>query len=185
MASTEIYVIKKDGALEWFRDVPRASRGAWLLWRNLEEKYLPSLPRPEWMEDGAYASRLSFRGNNLCEIWGIFYDKGTSHEDRILMGSTFDKVYIAYDDLDTVAGIYESTPFRTENLEAQAKAFRDVRSAYQKDDIIGVWKNETSVCCIGDFCEYAEDDGEDHANPLMGKDWASLMDIVEEVETKS
>ncbi len=162
MAQTEIYIINKDRHLSGeYIGVNGAMRGAYLIWMELEKKYLPSLPLKPWDNPGEYNSRIGrmFDEHAMDEIWAIPRMKETEWSDRILMEIYMDSAYVGYDDLHEVAEALRNCEFATDNMKGQADALEKIHEEYP--GILGVFINATSVCSISDFldCLY-DDDGE-------------------------
>lgn len=154
MASTEIYTIrKKDGRLEHYADVPGAMSGALRIWHAIEEKYLPSLPLDDFQRrlGWTYCSRfLPSKKEHLDELWDLEKDPRLSWQDRILLATNMDYPVIRTEDLPEVADAYEGAEFATDNMRRQAEIFRKIHAEADRT-VLGIWKNETSVCSVGDF----------------------------------
>ena len=178
MSRTQIHIIKKNRQFdEKYYEVPNAMRGAWYIWTQIEEKYLPSVPITEenkyfFMSYGSeqYRSRLALgmlsalhpeRPHPLSELWALAWAKDTEWNDRILLEMNNDKAYIAYDDLHEVAEALRNSEFANENMKGQADVIDKIHDENVNGDVFGVWINATSVNCAEDFmeCKY-DDDGE-------------------------
>ena len=162
MAQTEFHIIKQDRHFdELYLAVNGALQGAFRIWRELERKYLPSLPPLPWSKPGEYVSRLSrlFDDDALKEVWKIPCLKQTEWNDRILMMIYMDKAYIAYDDLHEVAEALRGCTFATDNMKGQADVLDKIHDEHQDGSVFGVMINATSVNCAEDFmdCDYDEE----------------------------
>jgi len=154
MACTEFYTIrKKDGRFIFYDEVPGAMRGAYLIWHNIERKYLPSLPMEDWMvrSNWDYYSRfLHNKREELDEFWNLDKDPRLSWQDRILLGTTTDYAVIRKEDLLEVAEAYENCEFASDNMKGQAEVMRRIYNENDKS-IAGVYKLETSVISLSDI----------------------------------
>lgn len=160
MAQTEFHIINKDRHFSGeYLAVNGAMQGAFLVWMELEKKYLPSLPPGPFTKPGEYNHRLYklFDEDALKDIWKIPLMKETEWNDRILMEIYMDKAYIAYADLHEVAEALRNSEFATDNMKGQADALDKIYADYP--DCFGVLINATSVNCAEDFmdCDYDED----------------------------
>ena len=184
MASTEFYIIKQDKHIDYYGAAKAAMMGSLHIWNVLEKKYLPSLERYSWEigepREEEYKSRVTqsmvsfFSGGQdyVQEVWnlGITKDIDVDWKDRLVMESTMDNVYIAYDDMVELADALRSVEYATDNMKTQADLFDEIHEKYTKDDIIGVFVLGTSVCSIRDQASYSDDDTE-HEFPLFNEEW--------------
>lgn len=156
MSRTELYTIRRrDGRLQSCGDANNAWRGAMIIWHSLEEKYLPSLPLQESdkMMGNTYRSRFSpfTPKEEKDRFWRLERDPRLTWQERIVLATTYDFAVIFYEDLPEVADAYEQVEFATENMKKQAEIMREVYGDGKRKDIGGVYKLETSVCCLGDL----------------------------------
>ena len=181
MSRVEVYKInKKDKTLNWVGDAHNAWHGCMHIWVELEQKYLPSLESYPWedyfgkKEERDYRSRtcMLMDKDKMQEIWDLVSDARLEWNERICMATTLDNFYIAYDDLLEVAEAYENVAFSNENMKKQAEIMRKVYDDGKDGSIIGVWKNENSVCSVYDFCDCDE---EDNGILLMPDKWDDVM----------
>lgn len=185
MASTEIYIIKrKNKHIEYYGEANVASAGLLHIWFEIEKKYLPSLERYSWEfgepREEEYKSRitqsmvsyLSGGMEYIKKVWnlGITNEVDVDWKDRLVMESTMDNVYIAYDDMVELADALRSVEYATGNMKKQADLLEEIHKKYTNDDIIGVFILGTSVCSIADQASYAENDTE-HEVPLFNENW--------------
>ena len=139
MSRTEIYGFNKDGKAREIGGVQNAFRGAMAVWNILDKKYLP-LFEPEWaMVGGEYlraADKVAIK-----EIWGLFKDEKVSIVDRIVLGSTFDKVIVEKENLPELLKAFREFEGET-SLKEQADIIEK-----NMDRVIAVGWNQTSVNC--------------------------------------
>ena len=148
MSYTEIYKFGKDGKAQFLGETKNAFRGAMCVWNVLDEKYLPPYI-PEWsiklgedISDKRYHRSGSMSPEPLKEIWALFSDSNVSFEDKVVLGSTFDKVIVRKEDLPELIKAYKSfADFSSlpEQAELIEKAFEE------DDDLIAIGFNQTSV----------------------------------------
>ena len=154
MAATEIYTIrKKDGRFMLYDEAWGAFRGAMLIWKTLEERYLPSLPLEDYMRKlgWTYHSRFDMSGRDkMDEIWNLQTDPRLTWQERIVFATCSDFAIIRTEDLPEVADAYENIDFASDNMKKQAEIMRRIYNEHDKT-IGGIYKLETSVCCIDDF----------------------------------
>lgn len=182
MSRTELYIVKKEGNLELFKEFGNSHRGAALLWSNLCEKYFNN--RTGWL-----SADLSKSDKMRGKLWKLDHDPRVPRELRILLISTFDHMLI-----------------RKENFEKFIIACEEV---YQKDyleemghfkiyptilleilnyvDCIGIGWNQTSVCSdvwyVYDTCKYCVDGTiQRDYNIFKDNDHNFLFEYLEEIE---
>ncbi len=153
MSYTEIYGFGKDGDAGGLEDVKNAWRGAMAVWQIMEDRYLDPLPKPIWMSDKDYKksgySRTcqppSFKDNEpnpLKPIWDLWTNNKVSRTDKIVLGTTFDKVVVMRENIKETSKAFEEFKGET-SLKEQAKILRE---ALEDDDNIAVAWNQTSIC---------------------------------------
>ena len=176
MARTEIHVIKKDKKFDdKYYEVSGAMRGAWYMWSQIEQKYLPSVPltednkyffrsyKPDQYRSRLGLAMLSFlhpeKKEDPCEeIWALAWAKDTEWNDRILLEMNNDKAYIAYDDLHEVAEALRNSEFVNDNMKGQADVLDKIHDENVDGDVFGVWINATSVNCAEEFMDCVRDE---------------------------
>lgn len=186
MSSTVLYYAKKQIDSEkqnWnsFSEIGNSWRGGMFFWRYIEEKYLPSLPKPDWMtgREKEYVSRFTFSvcgdSDGLNEVWGLFTDKRLSRSERIVLGTTLDHGYILFEDIPFVVNaLNEVYAEMGENssLAEQASALNYLY-IHHKDVYCVVWL-QTSVSCIEDV----------HGEYFGEKEMWNIIADVNEVEKR-
>jgi len=159
MSYTEIYKFNNDGDAEYFDKVDNAWLGAMMIWRILEKKYLPPLPKPSWMDQDEYekkgywrfaavpSSLNEDREEPLKPVWQLFGDERLTREEKITLGTTFDRIITMKENLHEVIDAFikfdeENIDYET-NLKTQAEI---LKNALADDDLIAVGWNQTSIC---------------------------------------
>lgn len=185
MSNTIIYYAKKKQEESekqyWnsFSEIGNSWRGAMFFWRYIEEKYLPSLPKPDWMrkEDESYVSRFTMsmcrKESNLNEVWGLFSDKRLSRNERIVLGTTLDRGYLLFEDIPYVVNALNEVYAEmggNNSLAEQAGALNYLY-IHHKDVFCVVWL-QTSVSCMGDV----------HGEYFGEKEMWNIISDVNEVE---
>jgi hypothetical protein len=154
MSCTEIVCFKQDGNAQEFSDVENAWLGAMAVWHTIEEKYLP-IYRPSFVPDdiplheieawlGHKPSRTAGSYNEpkpIREIWRFFNNETISTNDKIVLGTTFDRMLVKKEDFERVIAAFESFD-GVNNLKEQAEALREMS---KDDSIIAAGWNQTSV----------------------------------------
>lgn len=159
MSCTEIYTFDKNGDAHHYGNVRNAWRGAMAVWRIMEERYLPPyIPdyvRPCWwfhegitQEEmnkhlGYVPSRLSPLTPEECkeEVWALVNNDAVPEKERIVLGTTFDKVLVKREHIPTVIEAFRSFCGDT-TLPEQADLLEKIM---QDPDVIAVGWNQTSV----------------------------------------
>lgn len=100
MGRTEIYVARrKRGKWSLHAEVKRSILGAWSFWKYLEDKYLPPL---------TLIPRLKLSRLTECdekewqEIWDLVEDDRLTPSERLVLMTTFDKMYLLHKDIPPV-----------------------------------------------------------------------------------
>lgn len=163
MSYTEIYKVCKNGDVVRSHEIRNSWLGGMYIWRELEEKYLPSLPIPQWFFSSDYYSRFSaFNSDKTQEVWDM-YDQNIMkpHED-IVIYSTYDGKIFMRKDFDLLIESFQEfiKEFDKGNLPDQIKAFKELK---EDEDCIGIAWNQTSVVC-GTWDVY--EDEEDESRPV-------------------
>jgi hypothetical protein len=147
MSHTEIYAFGPDGKpYDTHVDIKNPFRGAMAIWNILEERYLPSLPKPSW-EFGAgpkYYSRtiIAMMGiDKMDEIWQLVNDERLSRTEKIVLASTLDKVLVKGEDIPELLTAFREFDGDT-NLPAQADGIEILLKEY---DVTAIGFNQTSV----------------------------------------
>lgn len=156
MSYTEIFTFNKDGLCCDEYDVNNAWRGAMAVWGILEEKYLPPY-RPSYVPEGMSMeefeerfgykpSRLSItaaaeKENPATEIWKLLENETVSLNDRIVLGTTLDRVLIRRDEIGKVIRAFRNFDGET-NLKEQADILNEIM---KNEEISAVGWNQTSV----------------------------------------
>ena len=144
MSYTEIYKFNKKGDAEFLDEVKNSFRGAMAIWIILEKKYLPKYV-PTWaMGDTSkeYSRTSDFMGGGLKEIWGLFESDKVSEVDKLVLGTTFDKVIVKKEDLENVVKAFREFEGET-SLKEQADIIE--KALKEDEDLIAIAWNQTSV----------------------------------------
>lgn len=144
MSYTEIYKFGKSGDVEMIDETKNAWRGAMAIWGIMESKYLPKYI-PTWaMGDTSreYSRTSDFAGNGLKDVWALFNDEKVSLSDKIVLGSTFDKVIVMKEDIEKLVEAFRTFEGET-SLNEQADI---IEQAFKNDeDLVAICWNQTSV----------------------------------------
>lgn len=134
MSTTEIYVFKKDGFAEFYGEVQNSFRGAPLLWKLLEEKYLPPIFGP--------SGERMYRTYSLevNEVWQLANDPRITIEDKIALVTTFDKCLVKIEHIPEVIKAFKL--FIDTSLPEQANILQAI---LEEEDVVAVGWNQTSV----------------------------------------
>ena len=78
--------------------------GALNFWLHMEQKYLPV-----YKQNGIKMSRFNCFQSSVCdEVWSLVDDKRLAPEERILMGLTFDYVFVKKEDIPLICRVLSS-----------------------------------------------------------------------------
>lgn len=147
---------KKDGKAEGYIDIKNAFRGAMAIWTIIEEKYLPTF-RPSFVPEyisnieeylGFKPSRIIPTFNeeehikNMHEIWDLFNSDKVNKIDRIVLGTTFDRVLVKRENFEELISAFENFNSDT-SLKEQAGV---IKGMLKNKEIIAVGWNQTSIC---------------------------------------
>ncbi len=184
MSYTEIYIFGEDGAASFYWEVDNAFRGAMAVWMQIEKKYLPSLPVPDWEFNptpGKYYSRFAVasftdEGRKLLkEVWDLrFKESPLSKNERIVFLSTMDEAIIKRENLPELIKAYREYEGET-SLPEQADILEKIYN--EEPGVIAVGFNQTSVCADPWVSEEQDEDGEWLPyNILEGKEHFDVFD---------
>ncbi|MGG5319266.1 hypothetical protein [Enterococcus sp. AZ072] len=162
MSTTEIYAVIKNGDVTPYGEAQNSWLGGMHVWNSLNEKYD--------LNDGMM---FGFK-----KTWGHF-NKGfyEGYED-ILLGSTFDKVYVSKRNFDRlIEGFqkyWETHP--ASNFDEQIEV---IKSMQEVDEVIGVAWCQTSVA--DDLWDFGYDEEADETIPyninLGDKHWELFEEL--------
>lgn len=133
MSYTEIIKFNKNGNPTSAGTIHNSSRGAWMVWNILSEKYL-----------GRSFNNLDPKLEQ--ETWDLFSDKRLSDTEKIVLGSTYDFVLIKKKDIRKVIDAYREFSMLDDNLSLNEQA--DILQELEKDeDCIAIGFHQNSVSC--------------------------------------
>ncbi len=136
MSYTEIYLVKKNGDVEHYKDIKNSWRGAMFIWTELGKFYNTQ-------------ESFSF---DFKETWKLYDNEKLEDFEKITLGTTFDNVIVGREKLIGVALAFDKfyEKYQGSSLKEQATILRDI---YKKEeDCLGVCWNHTSV--NGDMWQY-------------------------------
>lgn len=192
MSYTEMVSFNKEGIAEDYADIKNAFRGAHAIWGIVEKRYLPIFRPsyvPKWIEDEDLESYLKYRPsrliptlnqeehlNNMKEIWNLFHSDKVSRVDKIVLGTTFDKVLVKREDFKELIDAFNSFEGET-SLKDQAEV---IEKMMEDENIIAVGWNQNSVTSNQWICaEYDEENEETIPyNCLTGENHFWLFDDI-------
>lgn len=194
MSYTEIFYFGKDGKANSLDETQNSHRGAMAVWDIMDKKYLEPLPRPSWMDIDDYNKRGYRRSsasmalhngiNSLKEVWDLWTSDKTSRIDKIVLGSTFDKVIVMRDNIDELIKafqiFYEVDGSNTSLKEQADILIEAINDDDICDDICAIAWNQTSV--NGDsWTNIIWDDEEDDYIPYNYLEQTDHFDLFKEL----
>lgn len=157
MSSTEIVIFDKEGNARWCKDIDNAWRGAMMVWKLLEDKYLPTFRPsyvPKFVPDDEIEEFVGYKPSrtapllneeenlaNMRQIWDLFVNEQVSREDKIVLGTTFDRVLVKREDFQCLIDAFESFEGTT-SLSEQSEVIREL---LYRADVIAVGWNQNSI----------------------------------------
>lgn len=159
MSCTELYGFDKNGNAYYYGEIDNAWRGAMMVWRYFEDKYLelyipdyikctnwykPDMTREEIIQrNGFIPTRLTAgKPSDVEEIWNLVGNKNIPMSERIVLATTFDKILVAKNDMPAVITAFESFEADNTSLKEQAEI---LKSMLADDDCIAVGWNQTDI----------------------------------------
>ena len=151
MSCTEIFGLKKN-TVEFIGETRNSWRGAMAVWVFLEKKYLPKYV-PDWAfrpdgsridtnQEYSRTSAMGQKDNPMKEIWDLFKSPKVTESERIVLGSTFDRVLAKVKSIDKVLQAFREFEGDT-TLKEQADI---IEQAIKGDpEIVAIGWNQTSV----------------------------------------
>jgi hypothetical protein len=184
MSSTEIYGLTKNRAME-IGEARNSFRGAMLVWKTLEEKYLPSFPKPVWMPSDSkeYVSRTSMMmmPNAMKEVWDLIDSDKLSFNEKIVLGTTYDNVLVKAENISRVIDAFNSFEGDTTLKEQADIISQTIKNITEQDEpIVAIGWNQTSVN-ESPWSDYSEEEDEDIGYNLEtgDKHWFLFDDLKE------
>jgi len=133
MSYTEVIKFDKKGNPSSAGRVKNASRGSWIIWSILSQKYL-----------GRDFSYLDPKLEQ--ETWNLIWDDRLTDTEKIVLGSTYDFVLIKKEDIRKVIDAYEEFAKRDDNLSLNEQ--NEILKKSENDkDCIAVGFNQNSISC--------------------------------------
>lgn len=130
MSCIEIFKFDENGDSEIFGEVNNAWRGSMRVWDILGEKYC-----------GHGAS--IFDMEQMKAIWNLMDDKTVTHDEKIVLCTTFDKCLVKKEDIPKVIDAFRKFEGNT-NLNEQADV---LESLYEEPNCIAVGFHQNSISC--------------------------------------
>lgn len=165
MSTTEIMMIKSNGDVVGYEDIPNAWRGGAYVWKQLSEKYK--------------LGESMFSGYE--ETWGNFNEGVYRKHENIVLGSTLDGVIVLKEDFGKLIHAFKMYGKEEPNSSLSEQA-GVINQMLGKEDCIGVAWNQTSVC--DDAWDYGWDEEADGVIPYNifkgDKHWELFNDGMEE-----
>lgn len=158
MSNTVVYGFGKDGTVKSSIDIKNAWHGAMAVWTILEEKYLPSLPKPEWAvimkEPDRYWSRTKeIFEDKMQDVWDLAKDSRLTFDEKIVLLSTFDNVLIKRENIDRLIKAFRNFNGET-SLLLQVKAIKKI---VKDEDVLAIGFNQTSIGYGWDVYNYDDE----------------------------
>lgn len=176
MSKTELYIVKKDGELELYKEFGNSHRGASILWSNLSKKYLN-------------VSWITLANKEMKKLWNLDRDSNVPRALRILLISTFDHFLIKKENLpqfiDACEEVYKKNYFDDlGHFEDYPEVMREIM---ELDDVIAITWNQTSVCCdtwyAYDVCKHCDNGTiQRDYNIFVDKNHEFLFEYLKEIE---
>lgn len=146
MSYTEIFSFDLEGNAHFESEVENAFSGGMAVWRIMELRHLPPLPKKCGIERHRY-STFSLNGDNpMKEIWELADNVDIPLDQRIVLFTTFDNCLVKKQDLSRVIAAmrtFEGEDHKGEtNLGEQADILEQIAN---DPDVIAVGWNQTSV----------------------------------------
>lgn len=145
MSNAEIYVARrKRGKWKLHAEVRNSRCGAWMFWRYLEDKYLPPLSTIPRLK----LSRLTgFSEQEWQEIWDLCEDSRLTPAERLVLLTTFDKVYLLHKDIPPVVNAMREVHEKMDGNTIYKELSDILWDIYRNSkDVKAIGFNATSVC---------------------------------------
>lgn len=145
MSYTELYRITKGGKVVQFAETHNSHRGAMAIWMIMEKKYLhPYFPSwaTQMPENDRYYRCCGGDKEALTELWDLIDKNFVSFNDKVVLGSTYDNVYVKRENIDELLTCFDEFGGET-SLKEQANEIRELIKFDKK--FIGIAWNQTSI----------------------------------------
>lgn len=163
MSYTEIYAFNEDGYAYEYGETRNAWRSAPIIWKFMEEKYLPPyIPNYVkccyWYNPamnyesickhlGYHPSRFpdfSKEKTGFKEICDLVDNENVSTTDKIVLHTTFDYALVKKQDFNRIISAFQEFEAEGSSLLEQAEIFKEMM---KDNSIIAAGWNQTSVNC--------------------------------------
>jgi hypothetical protein len=185
MSCSQLYGFGKEGIIEHYGEAHNGHRGAMCVWRVLERKYLPSLPKPDWFKDYYYSRVMGMTPGAMQPIWELADDERLQPYEKVMMCTTFDHVLVRGKNIPMVI---ESMEKFVEDypLESNYPEQIEILKLFLREECTAVGFNGTSVNSdtwdnAGEY-EDAEEDEMSYNYLTQDDHWWMFGETKEEVE---
>lgn len=158
MSYTELFGLTKNSVL-CIGEIRNSWRGAMAVWVFLEKKYLPKYT-PDWAVKSNIKCSRTTSMDEIEDIWKLFESTKLTKAERIVLGSTFDKVLVKVEDKDELLLAFREFEGET-SLKEQADLIE--KAIKEKPEIVAIGWNQTSVCGDTWATENYNEETEDYA----------------------
>ena len=152
MSYVEIYKINKEKELVHYKDVHNSWLGFMHVWDELERKYLPKFDEQNVLMTRFVAGMIGEKnkdGNHpMQDIWDLWMSDKLTENEKIVLVTTLDNVYIKFEDLHKVANAYRDFKESTPTLIGIADALDEIYDNCKNDELLGAIIWGTSVSSI-------------------------------------
>jgi hypothetical protein len=136
MSYTSIHSTTAQGEVSTLAEIDNAWRGAMFVWTKLGERYLPeSQTDPYWTP----------LKNDGQPIWDLFKDPRLHNEEKIVLGSTFDRVMIKRENISRVCWAYSQFAQWYPGNNSLMEQWGVLNKAKNDPEIFAVFWTQTSV----------------------------------------
>lgn len=171
MGRAEIYVARRErGKWNLHAEVKCSILGAWSFWKYLEDKYLPPLTLIPKLK----LSRLTaFDENGWKEIWDLAEDDRLTPSERLVLMTTFDKMYLLHKDIPPVVNAMREV----HEMMNDNTIFKEV-----SDILWDIYQNHKDVKAIGFNATSVTSHEETIGRTFNEKEQSNIMDTFMEID---
>lgn len=146
LGKVQIYKFNLSGEVDLISEIDDIFNGCFSIWNYFDEKYLEPIENPYTVKNSLKEKRF-FRSydllkqDSLKEIFELFDTDKLTRNEKIILGSTFDRIIVKKENIEELINAFNSFDFDS-NLKEQSKI---ISEEFKKDkNLLGICWNQNS-----------------------------------------
>jgi len=180
MSYTEL-VGFKEGKPELSEEIRNAFRGAMAIWTILDETHLPPY-YASWDPDKRISRASAMMDPNaIKEVWALANDEKVPIDERLVLGTTFDKVLVKRENLPRLIEAFKNFEKKYPDQSSISEQTVILETFFEDENVMAVGWNQTSVSDDA-WSVYEEDEQIPYDINTMEGHWFLFENFKEEIK---